>query len=884
LADKKYDILAFNRGVVSPLAMARVDVARLALSAETQTNWQPHVLGPMSLRPGLKYVGGTRSNAATKHIPFIASSSDTAIIELTNLAMRVRVSETVITRPAVTTAVVNGTFDTDVLSWTDADEGGTATSVWLTGGYMSLLGDETNAAKRTQAVTLGAGNAGTEHALSVTINRGPVTIRVGSSAGDDDYVSETQLLTGYHSLAFTPTGTFHITLFSREEYPCLVDSCTVAASGDMVVTTPWATAALSKIRYTQSVDVVWVTAAGVRTQRIERRGTRSWSVVDYIADDGPFRVQNLTATTITASALTGLITLTASRALFKSTHVGALFRAESNGQIVTQSIAAGNTFTDPILVTGTEAARIFAITITGTWSATVTLQRSIGAVGAWVDVVGYTDNQSATLDDSLSNQIIYYRIGIKSGGYTSGTATVTLTYANGSITGIARVSAFTSSTVVTAFVVKDFGATTASDKWAEGAWSSYRGFPSAVTMHDGRLWFVGQDKAHGTVVDDFSNHDDATIGDSGPISRSIGEGPLETLRWLLSVGGNMLTGGDLAEFRMRATSDDGILTPTNFNIKAVSTAGSGATDAEVLDDKVIYVDKSGTRVRELTPNGDRYSAVDLSLLSPEICEPLISDLAVQTSPDIRVHAVRSDGKVAILSYNPTEEVRAWWLFETDGVVEEAFLLPGTVEDAVYYVVKRTINAATVRYLEKWALNSECQGGTLNNQADSFVTYSGAATTSITGLTNLEAKAVVVWADGDALVGTFTVSGGAITLATAASNVVVGLAYTAQFKSTRLAQSGAQLVARARIDHLGVILRNSHEQGLQYGPDFSTLDNLPLEEAGELLDGQGTWSSYNYQFFEFNGAYTVDSRLCLQAAAPKPCTVMAAVIKMDKIGG
>lgn len=883
MAEQKLDILSFNKGVVSPLAMGRVDVARLSLSAETQTNWQPHILGPMSLRPGLKYVGGTRSNAAAKHIPFIASSTDTAIIELTNLAMRVRVSETIITRPAVTTAVTNGNFDTDLSGWTDADEGGTATSTWLTGGYASLLGDGTNAAKLTQAVTLGVGNANTEHALSVSINRGPVTIRVGSSAGDDDYVSETQLLTGFHSLAFTPTGTFHITLFSREEYPCLVDSCVVAGSGDMVLTTPWATANLAKVRYTQSVDVVWVAAAGVRTQRIERRGTRSWSVVDYDANKGPFRVRNLTATTITASALTGLITLTASRPLFNSNQVGALFSAESNGQIVTQTLAADNTFTNPILVTGTEAARIFAITIVGTWSATITLQRSIGAVGAWVDVVGYTDNQSATLDDSLSNQIIYYRIGIKSGGYTSGTATATLTYANGSIKGIARISAFTSSTVVTAFVLQDFGATSASDKWAEGAWSTYRGFPSAVTIHDGRLWLVGQDKTYGSVVDDFGNHDDTTIGDSGPISRSIGEGPLETLRWLISAGGNMLTGGDLAEFRMRASSEDGILTPINFNIKSVSTTGSNTTDAEVLDNKVIYVDKSGTRIRELTPNGDGYTAVDLSILSPEISEPRISDLAVQISPDIRVHAVRSDGKVAILSYSPTEEVRAWWLFETNGVVEEAFILPGTVEDAVYYVVKRTINAATVRYLEKWALYSECQGGTLNNQADSFITYSGSATTNITGLSHLEAASVAVWADGES-VGSFTVSGGAITLTTAASNVVAGLPYTAQFKSTRLAQTGAQMVARTKIDHLGVILRNSHEQGLQYGPDFSMLDNLPLEEAGQTLDGLGVWSSYNYQFFEFNGEYAVDSRLCLQATAPKPCTVMAAVIKLNKTGG
>jgi len=31
-------------------------------------------------------------------------------------------------------------------------------------------------------------------------------------------------------------------------------------------------------------------------------------------------------------------------------------------------------------------------------------------------------------------------------------------------------------------------------------------------------------------------------------------------------------------------------------------------------------------------------------------------------------------------------------------------------------------------LEKWAKETECRGGTLNKQADAFLTYSGASTT------------------------------------------------------------------------------------------------------------------------------------------------------------
>lgn len=49
--------LAFNRGVVSRYALARIDLKRLALSADEQTNWMPRTAGPMTLRPGLKHLG-----------------------------------------------------------------------------------------------------------------------------------------------------------------------------------------------------------------------------------------------------------------------------------------------------------------------------------------------------------------------------------------------------------------------------------------------------------------------------------------------------------------------------------------------------------------------------------------------------------------------------------------------------------------------------------------------------------------------------------------------------------------------------------------------------------------------------------------------------------
>jgi hypothetical protein len=218
----------------------------------------------------------------------------------------VLIADTPISRPAVTTTITNGSFGVDLSSWTDADEGGAATSVWVAGGYMGLTGDNANYAIRRQQVTITAANSGIEHALEINIKRGPVVLRVGSASGSDDYITETMLGTGYHSLAFTPTtGSAWVEFKSVLLRQVLVDSVAFAAAGDMVLTAPYAEADLKKIRYEESADVIYLACDGYQPRKIERRATRSWSLVKYEPEDGPFRVENTTPTTISAGSTTG---------------------------------------------------------------------------------------------------------------------------------------------------------------------------------------------------------------------------------------------------------------------------------------------------------------------------------------------------------------------------------------------------------------------------------------------------------------------------------------------------------------------------------------------------------------------------------------------------
>lgn len=890
--------LAFNRGVISKLGLARIDLERTALSAETQRNWMPRLMGSMGLRPGLEYIGETRLNDKAKTLDFVFAPNVAAQIELTDRVMRVRVDDELVTRAEVTAAVTNGEFTSDLTGWTDSDESGATSS--QTSGYLQLLGDGTAAAARLQQVTVN--EPGTEHALRFVVARGPVILRVGSTSGGDEYISETTLGTGTHSLAFTPTGNFYIHVANRRAYPALLDSVSVEADGIMEVPAPWEESDLPLLRTFQSNDVIFVACADKQQRQIERRGQHSWSVVLYEPETGPFRSLNVTPITLAPDGLTGLVTLTASKKFFKPTNVGSLFRIQSVGQVVSLSLNAEDTFTDPIRVTGVGGQRAFSVIIEGTFTATVRLQYSVAEPGSWIDYTAgtWTDVTAESVNDGLDNQIIYYRIGVKAGEFTDGPIDLTLSYTSGSIVGVARAVEYTDETHMEAVVLSAFGSTTASVDWWEGQWSDRRGWPTAAVFHESRAGWASS-LINLSITDQYFDFDDEFEGDAGPISRSIGEGPTETVPWMLSLGqlliGTLSSAANIEALKLhganpisaRSSSFDEPLTPTNFNTKVSAATGA-------------FVDTSLTRLMQLVfdVNENGYVPQDLSIACPEFNEAGIVGIAVQYKPDLRIHCWREDGTVGICLRDRAENVVCWVDIETDGVVENVSVKPGTEEDRVYYTVRRTVSNETKRYVERFALESECRGFPVAKLADSFVHYQGAATTTITGLSHLEGRTVVVWGwntsspftndDGDEIgrdMGTYTVSGGQITgLPAQVTDACVGLSYEATFKSGKQAFAaalGTALNAKKKIDSLGFVLVNTHAQGLRFGPDFDHLDNLPLTEDGAEVGTHHIWREYDKPLHPFDGEWTTDARFCLVATAPRPATVSAVQVSMTTNG-
>jgi hypothetical protein len=762
-------------------------------------------------------------------MPFVFGVDDTALLEFGFASyLQIRIDDVLLTRVAVNAVITDPGFNTalgvGVNDWQDdSDVGATAES----GGaadpinVLSLEGTGDEWAKVTQRVEVAGGETALEHALTISVTTEFCRLRVGTTLNGDELVSETQLGKGDHDIAFIPgQDHFFIELANDRFYNVVVSNCDIASAGAVQLGTGWSTEAQIKaVRWAQSGDVIWAVSRNLNMKRIERRGDgasfgRSWSVVDYGPEDGPYQALNGTATTIFVDAIEGDFIIESSEPIFEQAMGGSIFgagiliRAQSEGQVVFEQVTGDPQFSEPIRVTGNGEARRFGILVENIppGIGLITVQFSIGSdSGPWNDLDDqYSVNTNTTFLDEQDGQIIFYRIGAKSGDHTSDPIDCTLSFTSGSRTGVARMTSFIDTTHINAYVLEPFGSILPTIDWELGQWSTATGYPSTVDIHENRLWFAGNDRIYASVSDDYQSFDDEVVGDSGPINRNIGSGPIRVINWMKSFGrllmGTSENAADIDSARIdgnhplgiRSSSFDEALTPTNFNIKTIASKG-------------VFVDRTLQRLYELSyaPDAADYMSLDLSIFAPDYNVVGITQIAVQMKPDVRVHCVRADGTVGMLVYDRLENVICWCEIVLGGPgnweVEDVAVLPGQEEDQVYYTVKGfNSEDGEQRFLLKWSKESEAIGGLNNYLADAWGQYDSAPTNLITGIERLSSLEVAVWADGaDRGVGTITEFGsaGELDLTTLEidgevvnnapySNVVYGLAYTAQFKSAR----------------------------------------------------------------------------------------------------
>lgn len=736
--------------------------------------------------------------------------------------------------------------------------------------------------------------ANTEHALKVVVDRGPVIFRVGSSDGGDEYIPETELDTGVHHLAFdATTGSIYIQFMSKARLQKIVSNCTIEAAGVLAIDAPWTADEMTGIRYDQSGDIVFMAHANWQQRKIERRAATSWSIARYETEDGPFMTSRSANVSLTPGALTGNTTLTSDRAFFKEAHVGCLFRLFHEGQETLTLIAGEGQYADAIRVAGVDADRVFNFSITGTWNGTLSRQRSYDSEDSgFIEFNTATGNVTSSLNDTFDNQIVWYRWGFKPGNYNYGQASLYFQFDGGGGRGICRVVAYNSATSVDIEILEPFSGTSATDDWLEGDWSDRRGWPSAVRFFDGRLWWAGRDRFWGSRSNSYYSYDADVEGDGGSIQRSVATGgSIAKVEWMLPLQ-RLIIGTQSSEVSARSSAFDEPLTPTNVTLKDASTQGSASYTPVKFDGRGIFIQRGGNRTYQLKYDFDAsdYLAQPLMRINDTIGGDGITAIAVQRQPESYIWHVRADGQCPVLLYEPGEEVECWVRFITDGadgVVEDVIVLPGAGQDTVYFVVQRTVNSSTVRYLERLAKHSEAVGGASNLMADSYVTAAGPAT-SITAAHLISETGLIAWAtngDGDqvALTNLSADGSGVIALGGTYTDIVAGLPYSWRYKSAKLAygaQQGTALLQPKRVSQLGLVLQSTHPDAVSFGPDFTNMDPMPRVENGAAIDENTIYDTYDEQAFPFLGNWDTDSRVCLKGSAPYPATLLGLVVGVE----
>lgn len=869
---------AFNQGEIGERVLLRTRLEKYPATAEIMENWLPEVEGEMFMRPGMIFDEAVAGNAFTIEHSFVFNLSQTYMLALSGNALRIRQNGSTIVRQSVSSTISGGDF-ADLSAWTDISTGGGSASA--SGGKLVLTSDGTSVAGVRQQVSTGSPDV--IHGLDLHVTRGSVIVSVGSTAGDDDLLKETTARTGRLSLSFTPTGSsYWVEIKSREPVERQVESVAISPSGDLVLATPWAESQLRDLRFHQEGDVVYVVSGSDPVYRIERHGSAAWAVVEMEPKDGPFDIINTDQSlTVTPSVTTGNGQLTASSALFRSGHVGALWQITHTGQKQTAKLAGDNQFTGEIKVTGVGSSRAFTYTLAGTFSATVTLQRSIGNNYSWTDYQTQTSPVTDySVNDGLDNQIVYYRLIIKSGDYTSGSVDATLDYSGGVTTGIVRITAVNSDTNADMEVIEGLGDTTPTNEWAEGAWSQERGFPATIAEFDGRMWFGKSGAYYGTYANTFESFK-VDGGDSSAITRSIATGDP---KWIIGLQ-RLVLGTGTKEYSIRSTAFDEPITITNLTRRTLSERGSANVQAIPIDTYAYFVSRTHA-IQKLAYNIDfqGYRTTDGQwALHKTIGEPSILQMAVSRYPDTRVWMVRGDGQVIVLLSNAEHNAEAFARIVTDGVIESVAVEPvdGDGEDIVRFVVKRTINGVEKRYFEHLA-PMDVTDASMGQFADSCILYNGAATSTITGLDHLEGEEVVVWADG-ASHPNRTVSGGQITLERSASKVCVGLGYEARYKVSRLAyaaQAGTALGQKKRPVHITLFLRNS-VSALWYGQSLNDneMDRIgDRTPTGSYYDTGPGLRTFETERLPMPKGFGTDARVCLKAKAPfGPVTVQGYVL-------
>lgn len=528
--------------------------------------------------------------------------------------------------------------------------------------------------------------------------------------------------------------------------------------------------------FAQIGDVLWIThnSGNLRPLVIARRtiDADDFAVLDYsleltVAVDNnnlsrvstvlkqPYRNVNISAITMTPSATTGSINITASAAFWENGHVNTLIRINHSG---TEGVARINSITSTTIAAATVILTFGGTTASDEWRE-----------GAWSAKRGYP--RSVTVHEQ---RLVW-------GGNKSQPDTLWFSKIGNPFV------------MMQEMLEQDLGSDT----------SGINYYYSSSIVDDAKEY----DKK---VVDDKGGA--RLVLSSNAFSYEIGSKEANPISWVASNGTFSIgtLGGEYVCI--------GEISPAlNFSIIQKTAYGSGPLNPITMSEEIIHCTREGHKIRafkynesngsyvnpNLTVTAEHLRRVGSGIFSGYLANYEYLQMAWQPSAEI-LWVINSQNQLFGMRYSKENKNISWFRVNFGGTVLGVWgvcCVPNQNggEDDVWLVVQRTIDSSTVWYLERMGLSFE--GDDMDPSAttyeediprflDSYYLVDNTGTTltdTVSGLSHLEGEEVKFIYRGEDL-GDYTVSSGAITLSASAQLKVdtagvgvVGLDYTSTFR-------------------------------------------------------------------------------------------------------
>lgn len=843
----------FNGGELSPLAAGRVDQVKYGTGCSILEGLMPTPLGPLVRRGGSMFTNEARKSSDRSWLKdFIFNVTQSYTLEFGDRYIRFYTNRGLVLESAI--------------AITAATQANPAV-VTITGGPYAN-GDQIY-------ITAVAGMTQLNGKMYKLANKSGNTYQLNDIDGNN--IDST----GYS--AYVSGGT---------------------ASRVYTVTTPYLVADLTdslgnfKVKFVPSNNVVYMLNGSYQTQKLSRLGNTNWTVTAVSLTNGPFQVKNNVvastvyssqfSTTVTgAAASAGLIRLAVASTTglvtgMSITVTKVVGTVEANGRWVVTVIDAthvdlqGSVFVNAY---GSGGAVI------GDIGTAVTLTAS-AATFASTDVgeLFYLEKSAINVLPQWSPAITVvagdtYRAGtntyIALNGGTTGTVTPTHTtgvtadgnpgikwlYSDSGF-GVVQITAFSSSTSVTGTIITQLpslviGVANATYLWAHSVFSNTLGWPEVGVFFRDRLGLIKGIQMAFSVTSDYENFAPKIGGvqtaDSGIVITLPTANPP---RWAIDAGDLIIgTGGE--EIVVTEITTTAAFGPSNVRARRSTKYGSRNVDATLAGYGILFVTRSGQSVRDLKYvfQISGYDAENITIWGEHIAKGAngqnsIIQTCYQQEPYGILWACTSDGRLIGLTYNREQAVAGWANYPVggNGIVESVCCIPspdGTRDD-VWMQVKRTINGVTRRYIEYIVPEFLDVDANIANAfyVDAGLTYSGSATSVITGLYHLKNSLVDVLANGGAHPQVTVDSNGTATLQFAVTKAQIGLPCPARVRTMRMEGGSPLGTAQGKVKRIThVVIRLLRALGGWYGPDnnlatdgsYAHMDQIQYRQADGLMD-------------------------------------------------